>query len=166
MIHRPISMAHFGAPPPKNSCEFSTAFQPKKAHHSTSKIYATPERACFGPGSARFNRPKGAQMLSKCANPECSSKFRYLHDGKVFRVEPDVLTQSSKQLHAELTSVVPARMLIASKPSNRPEYFWLCSVCSEHSTVGTDSRGVVLVPLHRPSHAAPAALTAVKAAAA
>lgn len=104
-------------------------------------------------------------MLSKCANPECSARFRYLHDGKVFRVEPDALTHSSRPLHGQLSTVVPERVLIAQKPSDRPEYFWLCSTCSEHSTVGTDSRGVVLVPVFRPAMAARPAVAAKATAA-
>ena len=27
-------------------------------------------------------------MLSKCANPECSEQFRYLHQGKMFCLIP------------------------------------------------------------------------------
>lgn len=27
-------------------------------------------------------------MLSKCANPECSESFRYLHEGRIFHLAP------------------------------------------------------------------------------
>lgn len=52
-------------------------------------------------------------MLSKCANPGCFANFRYLHEGKVFRLErgdPRVETPD-----AQTRSV---------------EYFWLCEGCS------------------------------------
>lgn len=160
-----IVLAHFGATIHKNSVNFRQPSNRKKRIIVPAKF--TPRRSApaSAPGSARFNHHKGALMLSKCANPECSSKFRYLHDGKVFRVEPDAFTHSSKPPRNELSVVVPARVLIAQKPAGRPEYFWLCSTCCEHSTIGTDSRGVVLVPVCRQAHAVfPTA--AVKAAAA
>ena len=31
---------------------------------------------------------QGGAMLSKCANPECSEQFRYLHQGKMFCLTP------------------------------------------------------------------------------
>jgi len=53
-------------------------------------------------------------MLTKCANPECSSQFRYFHIGKVFVIE------SSEQEH-------------------KVRYYWLCERCCrkvsvEHAT--------------------------------
>ena len=105
-------------------------------------------------------------MLSKCANPECSAKFRYLHDGKVFRVEPDVLSHVARPHRlSDPGGAVPARRLIATWPAHGPEYFWLCSTCSEHSIVGTDSGGVVLVPFKQPAAASPRAAAAKASAA-
>jgi hypothetical protein len=64
-------------------------------------------------------------MLAKCANPSCSTPFRYLEAGKLFRLEDD-----------------PREALGAHKP----EYFWLCSNCSESMTLRLDeSTGVRLV---------------------
>ena len=91
-------------------------------------------------------------MLSKCANPECAAKFRYLHDGKVFRVAIETANRSVKPRAGETSH--PNLLMIAAKPARRPEYFWLCSSCSEHMTVGTDAHGIVLVPLVKPVLAA------------
>jgi hypothetical protein len=92
-------------------------------------------------------------MLSKCANPDCSAKFRYLHDGKVFRVElndrfggPDE-GNSFSFIAAVQPSHRGPQLLIAAKPESRPEYYWLCSNCSQQMTVGSDLNGIVLVPL-------------------
>lgn len=60
-------------------------------------------------------------MLSKCANPNCAASFRYLHDGKLFRMEtPPLLAAASEH---------------ARKPPQRIEFFWLCQTCSEHMTL-------------------------------
>ncbi len=54
-------------------------------------------------------------MLAKCANPICSSIFRYLDEGKLFRVENgQVQTGEYKR---------------------QVEYFWLCPACSEKMTL-------------------------------
>ena len=58
-------------------------------------------------------------MLSKCANPGCNETFRYLHQGKIFRLCPtpevQIATGTFKpQLH---------------------ERFWLCPRCSKKMTL-------------------------------
>lgn len=75
-------------------------------------------------------------MLSKCANPSCTAPFRYLHDGKLFRME------------------VPATFLLntppqsSKKPPQRTEFFWLCSSCSAQMTlIYTRTDGVITRPL-------------------
>lgn len=50
-------------------------------------------------------------MLSKCANPACFTRFRYLHEGRIFNIE------------------------IKSGPSDgrahlHIEHFWLCESCA------------------------------------
>lgn len=90
-------------------------------------------------------------MLSKCANPECSARFLYLHDGKVFRVEPQALHK------APAGTPAAHNVVIAAKPGQRPEYFWLCSNCADRLTLGANANGVVLVPAFRSAMAAKAA---------
>ncbi len=58
-------------------------------------------------------------MVSKCANPGCSSIFRYLHEGKLFQV--------------------PAKSVLDSNPSRHDEFFWLCNECSKRFTIAVDS---------------------------
>ncbi len=65
-------------------------------------------------------------MVSKCANPGCSSIFRYLHEGKLFQV--------------------PAKSVLDSDTSRHDEFFWLCSDCSKLFTIVVDpARGVPVV---------------------
>jgi hypothetical protein len=63
-------------------------------------------------------------MLGKCTNPSCSASFRYLRDGRLFRLERDPTLWSSK--------------------SNRVEYFWLCHRCSSEMTVRLREDGTVV----------------------
>ena len=70
-------------------------------------------------------------MLSKCVNPACSTSFRYLHEGKVFRLERDHLRSDD-----------------ATIPAHKFEYFWLCPVCSSFLTVVYEEPIVKVQPLH------------------
>jgi hypothetical protein len=58
-------------------------------------------------------------MLSKCANPECETVFRYLHEGKIFRLAPSPEVQ----------------LAAAAKGAHLTERFWLCDSCSKRLTV-------------------------------
>ena len=59
-------------------------------------------------------------MLSKCANPECSTTLHYLREGKVFKMERDARLQGDESLRKQPKSV---------------EHFWLCGPCSESWTL-------------------------------
>ena len=73
-------------------------------------------------------------MLSKCANPECANKFRYLHEGKLFLVRPS----PRKSKRNGLSGLVDE--------SGPPEYAWLCSSCCRHWAVRFDQElGPVVV---------------------
>jgi hypothetical protein len=79
-------------------------------------------------------------LLSKCANPSCSASFRYLHEGKLFRidvqVQPDLALAKGEGDSYRRT--LPSRL----------EFFWLCDSCSNRMTVVyTSDRGVAVVPL-------------------
>ncbi len=78
-------------------------------------------------------------MLSKCANPSCTIPFRYLHQGKLFRV--DVCDHgAAKQLSVDGWS---------KKPPWRIEFFWLCDACSAVLTVVYENElGVTTRPLN------------------
>jgi hypothetical protein len=70
-------------------------------------------------------------MLSKCANPDCSETFRYLHQGKIFCLAP---TPEVETLTGELHLVLQER-------------FWLCARCSKEMTLTWAGTEVRLVPL-------------------
>jgi hypothetical protein len=59
-------------------------------------------------------------MLSKCANPGCRALFRYLHQGKLFRLDASSEDSAS---HAN------------NKALRRVEYFWLCDECAARVTL-------------------------------
>jgi len=69
-------------------------------------------------------------MLAKCANPSCSASFRYLQEGRLFRLEAD----------PKLTSTVNAY----ASSHTRVEYFWLCSRCSELMALRLGQDGTVV----------------------
>lgn len=61
-------------------------------------------------------------MLSKCANPECSEQFRYLHQGRVFCLTPTPEVQATSYGSLEFLY----------------ERFWLCDRCSKTMKVVWD----------------------------
>lgn len=69
-------------------------------------------------------------MLAKCANPDCGAPFRYLRDGRIFRVERAAERGES--------------------PGHNVEHFWLCGACSAFLTLHTDRDGNVSVVPQRP----------------
>ena len=74
-------------------------------------------------------------MLSKCANPSCSTQLVYLREGKIFMMESSSLLRETK--------AVPQS---PQKPS-RVEHYWLCGPCSAEMTLAYDrQRGVQIVP--------------------
>jgi hypothetical protein len=89
-------------------------------------------------------------MLSKCANPACSAQFRYLHDGKVFRVDLEERAAGHTPVRASQPTGIPVSVvgpqLLSSGSGRRPEYFWLCGVCCQQMTLGADGGSVVLMP--------------------
>ena len=69
-------------------------------------------------------------MLSKCANPSCSTPLVYLREGKIFMMEQPPGPQS--------VSGDPM-------PAMRVEHFWLCGPCSAEMTLVYDRKSGVLV---------------------
>jgi hypothetical protein len=74
-------------------------------------------------------------MLSKCANPSCTASFLYFHQGKLFRMETEMLAHDPRQAAA------------VAKIERRTEFFWLCDRCASEMTLEYDSKGSVLVKL-------------------
>ena len=74
-------------------------------------------------------------MLSKCANPSCSTPLVYLREGKIFMMEAPSMPRVAK----------PAPQ--SSKTPSRIEHYWLCGPCSAEMTLAYDrQRGVQIVP--------------------
>jgi hypothetical protein len=69
-------------------------------------------------------------MLSKCANPECDARFRYLHEGKVF-----------------VADWMAGEQVGGSTCWRRTEMFWLCSTCSRKFSLS--KKGTAIVPVRR-----------------
>ena len=70
-------------------------------------------------------------MLSKCANPECSERFLYLHQGRLFQLSP------TPDMHAAEWNSSPLLY----------ERFWLCDRCSKEMTIAWGGTEAKLVPL-------------------
>ena len=72
-------------------------------------------------------------MLSKCANPNCPTTFRYLHEGRLYVIAP-----------GEARAGYRPR---CSSKSGQLEYVWLCSSCSLDWTIQIDEElGTKVVP--------------------
>jgi len=67
-------------------------------------------------------------VLSKCAHPACFNQFRYLRQGKVFKVRMPAAADGSKE--------------------HRIEYFWLCDGCAQAFKVVLRDGAVMTVPLY------------------
>jgi len=79
-------------------------------------------------------------MISKCANPACSARFLYLHEGKLFRFEREA------QNHDEVLLGFDPAVL---KRENNVDFFWLCGRCSATMTlVHCRGLGITMHPLH------------------
>jgi len=79
-------------------------------------------------------------MLAKCANPTCSTPFRYLHEGKLFRLD--------------LGAGPPSR---DTRIPRQLQYFWLCDRCARTMTLEMCAGKVLARPLSRTT--APPALS-------
>jgi hypothetical protein len=72
-------------------------------------------------------------MLSKCANPGCSTPLIYLREGKLFTVDQS----AGAQIRQEGPVLV--------KPGIRVEHFWLCGACSSEMTLAYDRESGAVV---------------------
>jgi hypothetical protein len=67
-------------------------------------------------------------MLSKCANPACSTPFRYLSEGKLYLIDSKA---------ASVRHDSQATLKYAGKPCTYA-YLWLCSSCCRDMTIQID----------------------------
>jgi hypothetical protein len=75
-------------------------------------------------------------MISKCANPACAVPFRYMREGRLFRMEFDPDPQGSG----------PA-LVGSAKLKRKIEHFWLCGTCSATLTLIIQDGKVQTAPL-------------------
>src|SRR5207302_7934307 len=95
-------------------------------------------------------------MVSKCANPACSTPFHYLREGKIFRVEVEATPSQVSPLPGsqEQTGIATENkspFLVASrKPPLKLEHFWLCGPCSQSmSLLFEKDNGISVIPKFR-----------------
>jgi hypothetical protein len=74
-------------------------------------------------------------VLSKCANPGCPAPFRYLHEGKLFRMEVESAGNGRPDFGADTE---------LKKPGRRVEFFWLCEKCAAQVTLNFEKGGGVI----------------------
>jgi hypothetical protein len=87
-------------------------------------------------------------MVSKCANPTCSTPFHYLREGKIFRVEVEATPPTASQDKSYVPNGNNSPFLVASrKPMLKLEHFWLCGPCSQSMSLLFDKdNGVSVIP--------------------
>jgi hypothetical protein len=77
-------------------------------------------------------------MISKCANPACSNRFRHFGAGKLFPFEI--------KHPSEPCSDVPNAVCLR-KPHHHTIFFWLCRNCAAAMTVHFDpQQGARVIP--------------------
>jgi hypothetical protein len=70
-------------------------------------------------------------MLSKCANPACSARFRYLRQGRIFTLEIKTLSSGRR-----------------GQCSSKMEHFWLCDSCAKAMEIVWENGRVSTRALH------------------
>lgn len=64
-------------------------------------------------------------MLAKCANPNCSNTFRYLHEGRLYLVDSS-------------WAITNRNGSVEGTTRRTPEYAWFCSSCCRHMAIRID----------------------------
>lgn len=87
-------------------------------------------------------------MVSKCANPACSTPFHYLREGKVFRIEVEVTPPLTSEETIELSNGSKMPFLVGTrKPARKLEHFWLCGTCAQTMNLLFDKdNGISVLP--------------------
>ena len=68
-------------------------------------------------------------MLGRCLNPNCGKQFRYLDEGRIFRIE-----------QVRVVAGTP-------DPQRSVESFWLCGTCSSRLKVIVENGCVLTSPI-------------------
>lgn len=68
-------------------------------------------------------------MLCRCLNPNCGKPFRYLDEGRIFRIEQVRVAPGTPELQRSVES------------------FWLCGTCSTRLKVIVENGCVVTSPM-------------------
>jgi len=85
-------------------------------------------------------------MVSKCANPSCSTPFHYLREGKIFKLEVEVTPSPTPEDALEFSDGGQLPFLVSSRKSVRKlEHFWLCGPCSQTMSLLFDKDNLVTV---------------------
>lgn len=80
-------------------------------------------------------------MVSKCANPNCNTRFRYLRSGKLFHFDVTVADGNSKNGAAKQG---------VKKPAHKVEHFWLCEQCAASMTLKNEkNQGIIVIPIKK-----------------
>ena len=75
-------------------------------------------------------------MVSKCLNPHCSTTFRYLGQGRLFRID---FTEASRK-----NALAGGKMVASTRSKANPiEHFWLCGSCAAIMTIELGEDGEV-----------------------
>jgi hypothetical protein len=75
-------------------------------------------------------------MVSKCLNPRCSATFRYLCEGRLFRIDFSEASRKSALAGGGMGASTRGK-------AERVEHFWLCGSCAATMTVELGEDGAV-----------------------
>jgi hypothetical protein len=90
-------------------------------------------------------------VLHKCANTNCTNRFRQLSQGRLFLVDTEPVAGPARR-----------RTQSRQQPAHRVEYYWLCEQCAFVLTLSYEKgRGVIAVPRPEPARKVPVAAASV-----
>ena len=79
-------------------------------------------------------------VVSKCANPRCSARLKYMHDGSVFAVRKPTAGQECP------TDDVSFRESVGTEV----EWFWLCDHCLRQLSISSNGLLICTSPNQPP----------------
>jgi len=104
-----------------------------------------------GQAKVPLRRDWNQEMLSHCANQQCSKPFLKLREGKLFLVETERLLKPGEAAAPPFVRARQQQRLV--------EHYWLCDQCAQHWTLVYDrEKGVALSPIRKAPLSAAAAV--------